>query len=108
MNVLAESINDRGWSISKAAKIANLPYSTVYDLVSGRREIKNATYNTLESLANVLEMRVAELVGVDDVTGTELLTHDENELLSIYRSLSPFGKNTILLLARQLKSELAQ
>lgn len=103
MNTLMQAIKAKGWSVSQAAKMAGLPYTTVYDIASDRRKPINATYATLSTLASVLDTTVAELVGIE----SRELTHDENELLSIYRSLSPFGKNTILLLARQLKSELA-
>jgi len=74
-------------SLSKLAKDANISKSTLFGLEEGR---SNPTITTLINIAQTLNIKVSELIGLgqesrEDCLNLTLINHDEDSSTSIYK-----------------------
>jgi len=58
---IKKELNTKNWSVYKLAKEANLAQSTLSDILSGKN--KNPNLDTLEKIANALNIYIDKLTG---------------------------------------------
>lgn len=95
---LEELMKARGTNTRRLAMSAGLSYSTLYDVVIGKRTLNDVSAGKVQAIADALGVSFDELMG--NVPPT--LTADEAELLGLFRSLPPFGRKMALATVRNI------
>ena len=93
-------MNERGWTIYRVAKEADIPWSTVRNMFKGNTERSVAT---LESICTGMGITLSQFFDVDNTLG---MTQEQRILLENYSALSDENKRIISQLIETLaKSE---
>lgn len=93
-------MNERGWTIYRVAKEANIPWSTVRNMFKRNTEPSVAT---LESICTGMGISLSQFFDVDNTLG---MTQEQRNLLESYNVLSDENKRIISQLIQALaKSE---
>lgn len=96
-------LEERGINKRQLAMMAGVPYTTVYELVSGKRSVDKLTAANAQRIAHALGMSVEELLGEEPPA----LTADEADLLDVYRSLPDFAKRMAMGMVRNIAEGLS-
>ena len=68
-NAIKTKVKDKGLSVNKLEKMANLKPGSIYNIISGRS--KNPSIYTVQSIAKVLDCSVSEFMETDYSTNNE-------------------------------------
>ncbi len=97
-NKVEDLMNKRGWTIYELAKRAGISPNTLYHW---RDRNSSPTLSLLEAICSGFEISVIDfLLNEDDLT---LLTTEQQELVTLYSTLSTSQKKSILNLMRNMK-----
>ncbi len=106
---LREIRKDKGYTQGELAKLANLATSCVSMIEIGQRE---ANAHTITSLARALGVSSDYLLGLEDDFGNvasvrtlDVNSEDEQKLLSAFRTLDAYEKESILIQVNALARE---
>lgn len=98
-NRIDELCKGKGLSIYKVCKLANISFSVIYDLKSGKKVDLNR--KTAEKLATALEITVDELYGKEKTPDTKV-SEVEERIIDLFNVMSDEQKQLFLNLAEQL------
>lgn len=60
--MLKQIIEEKGLSVYKLAKISNIPYTTAYELVMGKKNIQECNIKTVSAIADALNIPIDSLI----------------------------------------------
>ena len=100
---LESLLDERNMDKRQFALMAGVPYTTVYEVTSGKRSLEKLTAGNAQRIAHALGMSVEELLGDEPPK----LTADEAELLGTYRSLPLFAQKMALGMVRNIAEGLS-
>lgn len=84
---LKKIIDESDLSINKISQLAGIPYSTLSDLINGKR--KNISFQNIILICDVLNCPI------DYLTGRNGMDYNEMKVIEKYRQLDERGKNNI-------------
>ena len=96
---IAEAREARGWTQEQLAEAIGTTQQTIQRWESGQIEPK---LTSVRKISNALGITVSFILNINDENSGELLSDNERELVSLYRSLSYKGQNAILVGLREL------
>lgn len=94
-------LDERDLNKRQFAMMADVPYTTVYEVISGKRSLERLTAINALRIAHALGMSVEELLDEEQPK----LTADESELLELWRQMPLIGRRMVLGVARQIVQE---
>lgn len=94
-------LDERDLNKRQFAMMADVPYTTVYEVISGKRSLERLTAINALRIAHALGMSVEELLDEEQPK----LTADESELLELWRQMPSIGRRMVLGVARQIVQE---
>lgn len=97
---LNDALEEKGWTQAELARRSGVPVESIRKYVQGK--VEKPRGNILEKLADALGKTVTWLR--DGVSDTSQLTADELQLIEIYRTLSPQGREMATALVRTVSS----
>ena len=62
--MLEDYLEKKNISIYKLAQMSNLPYTTVNELVNGKKKLEDCKYKTLEAIATALDLPINSLIRI--------------------------------------------
>lgn len=106
-NTLRELRKSKEMSANQLSEIFNCSKSLIYEWEKGRSQ---PSLEDLVKIANFFEVSLDYLLGREDdfgsiiiTNGNNTLTQQQNEVIENFESLSPLGKEAILLSIKALK-----
>lgn len=96
---LQQLMDERGWTIYKVAKEANIPWSTVRNMFKRNTEPSIAT---LESICNGMGMTLPQFFDTENVMG---LTTEQCHLIQEWSKLNGRNKHLVCELVEALKEK---
>lgn len=98
-NTIIKLFKESGMSVREFATKADLKYSTAHDIVTGKANIENVGAGAFVRIAHVLGTTADALLGAEvdrKEKPSALLTASEKMLLSLYRSMDPVGRASLI------------
>ncbi len=101
-------MKQKGWSMSRTAKMANLPLPTVRSIIYGQS--KNQKQSTLSKIANAFECSIDSLTcRIDNDNNVASYTRATiNVTISNYKKLQNFKKNNRLKMSQEQECEIIE
>ncbi len=96
-------LDERNMNKRQFAMMADVPYTTVYEVISGKRSLEKLTAGNALRIAHALGMSVEELLNDEPPK----LSADEAELLAVYRSLPTFAQKMAMAMVRNIAEGLS-
>ena len=91
----------RNWTQEQLASAIGTTQQTINRWESGQTEPK---VSDLRKISNALGITLTFLLGLDDVSESQTLSDSENELIELFRKLTPNGKHAVLVGLRDFVS----
>lgn len=76
-NMFKRNLQEKKISVYKLSEMSNVPYTTVNELVNGKKNINDCKVKTIQSLASCLNLTVTSLLGL--VNNNQIILSDSWE-----------------------------